>query len=978
MANPTFHVSGAYGGYDGYYFTYGQTNDPNHSIYGVNIEQISPGSGSKVTITLKVGNKTASLSNFTGTSCNLSVTLTESGSFTPRVTVTNANGNSSYADCTSIYVYQVHTSPTLQYDINTSGPYYKGADYYKAYWHDSVCYQGATWTTVTLTIGSQTYTQNNTSTSTMTVIGGTLQLLLNTVGTFTPTITITDNLGASQTYSLPSITVAESTGPTLTYQIISEEPYFKNDVYKVRIKSFTHDGGKYITLMQLTVGEKSSSRTDLGDLSVILPDEGTLTPTLLIMDNYNYYTNYTLPTITITDDTPPSFDDPTVLTSAPYYAGFDTYSVEVNNTTAYSSKTIATNGIALKLGNQLVSRSTNGVLSITVPDAEGTYTPEVTVTDSLGYATTKTLSPITVLANNPPTFDNPTVNTIGPYYVNYSPYSVTISNAAADTGKSIATNGIVLKVGTQIVTGSSDGTYTINPLTAVNSFTPTVTVTDTKGKSTTKALPAITVLPNDPPTCDYVINTTAPYYKKRGSYKVTISNLSPKGNKSIPTGGVVLQVGNQSVSSNTNGTLEITSLDTLGIFVPTLTLTDSLGTTTTYTLPQIEVVSYVIITSIAGRRIEIVDGKGMPLETGEQACLTIDIDYLDITDNFLQKPRVIVTTTNTDISNEVTWYENWDKRTGTFYTAVDWSAYQPTAPITLYGAVNHTFIQSETYGLTVTPITTHFPNGGAAVSYIIAQAFFLLVGRAGGHALGIGMKPEADNLLDINMPTHIHSTLAVEEAVTINDDINIIGAISGDSTITVDGDIISSNGGLTVDSDIISGGSLTVNSNIVSSTGSITANGNITSTNGNIISTNGGLTVLNNLTSTSGGLTVNGDITSTNGGVVANDNITSDENITAHGNVNAYINILKNGAPLISSFTKTLTASGWSNNTQSTSVLTVTTSNSIVVGPAPPQSNVEVYARSRVLATSQTTGGITFTCIETPTVDLTVNILVLN
>lgn len=75
------------------------------------------------------------------------------------------------------------------------------------------------------------------------------------------------------------------------------------------------------------------------------------------------------------------------------YAGLTTASVTVSNSSARYGGSISS--VAFTIGSQTVTRSNDGTLSIALNQG-GTFTPTVTVTDSRGQTTTKTLDPITV------------------------------------------------------------------------------------------------------------------------------------------------------------------------------------------------------------------------------------------------------------------------------------------------------------------------------------------------------------------------------------------------------------------------------------------------------------------------------------------------------------------------------------------------------------------------------------------------------
>ena len=75
------------------------------------------------------------------------------------------------------------------------------------------------------------------------------------------------------------------------------------------------------------------------------------------------------------------------------------------------------------------------------------------------------------------------------------------------------------------------------------------------------------------------------------------------------------------------------------------------------------------------------------------------------------------------------------------------------------------------------------------------------------------------------------------------------------------------------------------------------------------------------------------------------------------------------------STTATLSASGWSGNSQTVSVASVTASNNILVTAAP--ASFVAWSEAVVYCSSQGDGTLTFTCEEVPAVNLTANILIL-
>ena len=77
-----------------------------------------------------------------------------------------------------------------------------------------------------------------------------------------------------------------------------------------------------------------------------------------------------------------------------------------------------------------------------------------------------------------------------------------------------------------------------------------------------------------------------------------------------------------------------------------------------------------------------------------------------------------------------------------------------------------------------------------------------------------------------------------------------------------------------------------------------------------------------------------------------------------------------------STITVTLTSAWWSSKSQTVSVTGVTASNTVIVSPAP--SSIEDYADWGVYCSAQGSGTLTFTCSDTPSSDITVNVLIIS
>ena len=73
--------------------------------------------------------------------------------------------------------------------------------------------------------------------------------------------------------------------------------------------------------------------------------------------------------------------------------------------------------------------------------------------------------------------------------------------------------------------------------------------------------------------------------------------------------------------------------------------------------------------------------------------------------------------------------------------------------------------------------------------------------------------------------------------------------------------------------------------------------------------------------------------------------------------------------------TATLSSSSWSSNTQTVSVSGVTSSNTVIVSPAP--ASISAYGDAGVYCSAQGAGTLTFACSTTPSSSITVNVVIL-
>ena len=242
---------------------------------------------------------------------------------------------------------------------------------------------------------------------------------------------------------------------------------------------------------------------------------------------------------------------------------------------------------------------------------------------------------------------------------------------------------------------------------------------------------------NAPPTyTSATLTTSGQAYKKAYTVTVTVAGVSAKYGGTISS--IKLQIGNQSTTRTTNGTLSITVNQT-GTFTPTLTITDSRGQVTTKTFNAITVADNTCdLTSLSTQRVNA--STGVQQDDGTNAVVAIQTTYTSaLTTNALNQPTLTINGT----AATVTWYESWDPTIG-FSSPIAWSSYRPSSPATIYGWVSDTLSTQSTYEISA-QISTPYATS-TAITANLATAFYLLSGRAGGRGLGIGMKAPGDNL----------------------------------------------------------------------------------------------------------------------------------------------------------------------------------------------------------------------------------------
>ena len=132
-----------------------------------------------------------------------------------------------------------------------------------------------------------------------------------------------------------------------------------------------------------------------------------------------------------------------------------------------------------------------------------------------------------------------------------------------------------------------------------------------------------------------------------------------------------------------------------------------------------------------------------------------------------------------------------------------------------------------------------------------------------------------------------------------------------------------------------------------------------------------------NLVQSSGGSLVRGSNST-------GQNTTADAS-SAHNNMQPYATVKKiikavpdtpaSGGIGLSTTTVSLGTTGWSNNSKTVNVTGVTSSNTVIISPAPADS--DAWAEADIVCTAQGSGTLTFGCDTVPSTNLTANVLIL-
>lgn len=302
-------------------------------------------------------------------------------------------------------------------------------------------------------------------------------------------------------------------------------------------------------------------------------------------------------------------------------------------------------------------------------------------------------------------------------------------------------------------------------------YTPTLTITDTRGQTSTGTLSDITIIQYDPVAYDYtqVQSNTAGFFVNRSTASVTVDNIVPPTGVTLTSAELTIGSATDTITldgTETDFTLSI-PLATSGTFTPTLKIYDSRGTSETITLNSISVYEYSAPTISA--TVNRVTSLANPKQDDEGESMLITATFTFDPQVELVEPPV---TANSETAN-MTWYETYD---GTALSnAINWASYTPTSPVTIYGFSNSygtttDYDAGDSFQIVITPTDT--VGVGTSVTASLPQAFFTIDFLAGGHGIAFG-KLSTHTGFECAMTATFEDTVQFDDTATFGSDIYI-------------------------------------------------------------------------------------------------------------------------------------------------------------------------------------------------------------
>ena len=278
-------------------------------------------------------------------------------------------------------------------------------------------------------------------------------------------------------------------------------------------------------------------------------------------------------------------------------------------------------------------------------------------------------------------------------------------------------------------------------------YTPVLTVTDSRGQTATRTYDPIEIKQYYPVTC--TINqssNTRGYWVNETTVTADVTNIVP------PTGytcsKIVFKIGDQSTTVTMDGTETSASLsiplNAVGTFTPDVQVYDSRGFLEHHYLDPITVGEYTA-PSISELTANRCTSAGLLSDDDVYGLITMNVSYTPLASDLLE-PTTTLVTDGTTYTPAITWYSSWDSTNGVS-NPIDWTSYNPNSPVTIYGLVTGYGTETglsteESFRITVTARDSE--NVSAPITQTLASAFYTIDFLAGGHGIAFGQPATQD------------------------------------------------------------------------------------------------------------------------------------------------------------------------------------------------------------------------------------------
>lgn len=402
------------------------------------------------------------------------------------------------------------------------------------------------------------------------------------------------------------------------------------------------------------------------------------------------------------------------------------------------------------------------------------------------------LGTVSVTLNAPPVLTNATIRSSTASGIYWTEDSLGLANSSIVLGGSISAQyGGTIKEATLTVgslTQTVAGTSISLPIVGIEAgtYTPVLTVTDSRGQTSTKTFDPIEIVQYERATYDItqVQSDTNGFWAGASTASVTVSNINVPEGYVLETARLYFRYdgGSRYVTKTLDGTETSFTISSqalvdgtvaavgTGQVTPDVYIKDSRGLWEHNYLDPIMLNQYTN-TSIGTAALARVNQNGIADDEGAYALITMDVNYVHQLGNLLE-PVVTVTDEGSTSSGIVTWYESWNATSGVDVTSeINWANYNPTSPVTLYGLVSGFgtttgFNTEKAFQISVTARDTQ--TSSSTITQTLDSAFYTIDFLAGGHGIAFG-QPATQDGFECNMPTTFHDAVTMEDAVSVMD-----------------------------------------------------------------------------------------------------------------------------------------------------------------------------------------------------------------